>query len=218
MAEKIKNLPQLRELAVSNDCFVTTMALMAVSGLGIECLDWDPEVVLSEFEDFYGTGKLPSRSIDKLQTGLTLIGTDAFTSTLEGFLAATKVMNNRLFDSSEVPFCDIRMCSWSVCEYLQLMEGPADASKVEFAPEIQLYVQKVGNLNGISKFPPWLSFADSDLGNLPDMTSDVDMFEMYNQRQNEYDDILIKEAEEKQLKLGSQLQLLKSSKILVKPA
>ena len=218
MPEKIKNLPQLRDLAVSDDCFVTTIALMAVSALGLECLDWDPEVVLSEFENAYGIEKLPSRSCDKLQTGLMLIGTDAFTSTLEGFLAATKVMNNKLFDSSEVPFCDIRMCSWSVCEYLQLMEDQADSKAVEFSPDIVVYIRNAGALNGISKFPPWLSFADSELDNLPDMTGDVQLFEMYNQHQSEYDDMLVEEASEKQKKLGMQLNLLKESKILSKPA
>lgn len=218
MDRKLANKPHLRELALSDDCFVTTIALMAISALGIECLDWDPEVVLSEFERAYDISKLPSRACDKLQTGLTLIGTDAFTSTIEGFLSCTRIMNNKLFDNSEIPYCDIRMCSWSICEYLQLMEDGNSAKDVVFAPEITIYIQKVGNIHGISKFPPWMAFADDDSGNLPDMTGDISMFEMYSQRQGEYVDMLVAEADEKQKKLGSQLKILKDAGILVKPA
>ena len=218
MGESLTKNPKLAELACSNGCFVTTLALMAVSKLGIECLEWEPEIVVEAFEAEFGIDKLPQKACDKLQAGLMLIGTNAFTASLEGFLSATKVMNNRVFDESEAPYCDLRMCSWSVYEYTQLMGGMGDEeAPEEFSPDIVTYIQEVGKVNGVTQFPEWLSFANSGT-EMPDMTGDVDLFELYNARQQDYVALLTEDTNARQQELASQLNTLKEAGIIKKPA
>ena len=121
-------------------------------------------------------------------------------------------MCNKSFDQSEVPFCDLKHCSWSVYEYKQLV-GVED--ELPFCSEIVTYIQSVGNLHGMYKFPEWLSFADRQV-NVPDNSDDAYAFELYNQRQQEYGDILVAQVNEEQKKLASQLDALRRLGLIAK--
>lgn len=175
----------MSELPINKDTFVTTMALLGVRELGLESLDWEPEILRDAFEDAYGIKKLSQKLFDKLNCGYTLIGTDSFTSSIEAFLAATAVMNNRVFEADEVPYCTFEMCAWSVWEYINLMGDIEDGKPTDqFSPDIIEYIRQAANENGISRFPLWLKFAEPE-NNLPDLSGDIDQFEMYQERQND---------------------------------
>ena len=207
-----EQLKKATEVLRDKDCYVTTMTVAALSQLGLEALDWEPEVVASEFCRAFDMPPLGKKAFDKLQAGLSLVGTTAFTTTIEGFLAATKVMCNKSFDQTEVPFCDLKHCSWSVYEYKQLV-GAED--ELPFCSEIVTYIQSVGNLHGMYKFPEWLSFADRQVS-VPDNSDDAYAFELYNQRQQEYGDILVAQVNEEQKKLASQLDALRRLGLIAK--
>lgn len=211
-------LPELKKLAAGKDTFVTTLALMAISSFGLECLEWDPVVVNDEFADRFDIAELSSLTCDKLQTGLMLIGTDAYTSTLEGFLAGTHVMDGNRINSTEVPFCDIDACAWGIQEYLQLMEDTADMGSVIWSPDIIKYIQEVAKIHGIYKFPSWMRFADIGSTSIPDAYGDIQIFEMFNQRQASEIAKLELYVMEQQKKLAAQLDILKKAKLLAKPA
>lgn len=207
----------LGELARSKTCCVTVLALMMVSRFGLECLDWDPEIVLDSFCRAYDISRLPKLSQDKLQAGLALIGTNAFSGTLEGFLACTRLMDNGRFDSDEAPFCDIMDCAWSVYEYRMLLQNSiTDKDDEQFAPEIAGYIREVGRLHGMTQFPFWLDFADSPV--VPDTSGDISLFEAYNARQQEYKDMIQETVREKAKVLSGQLKLLERTGIISKPA
>lgn len=175
----------MSELPIDKNSFVSTMAMLGLRALGLESLDWEPEILRDAFEDAYGIDKLSQRLFDKLNCGYMLVGTDAFTSSIEAFLSATAVMNNMVFESDEVPYCTFEMCAWSVWEYINLMGDIEDGKPTDkFSPDIILYIQKAANENGISRFPLWLKFAEPE-NNLPDLSGDIDQFEMYQERQND---------------------------------
>lgn len=175
----------MSELPINKNSFVSTMAMLGMRALGLESLDWEPEILRDAFEDAYGIDKLSQRLFDKLNCGYMLVGTDAFTTSIEAFLSATAVMNNMVFESDEVPYCTFEMCAWSVWEYINLMGDIEDGKPTDrFSPEIILYIQKAANENGISRFPLWLKFAEPE-NNLPDLSGDIDQFEMYQERQND---------------------------------
>ena len=152
---------------------------------------------------------------DKLNCGYMLVSTDAFVSTIEGFLTATAVMNNLVFEEDTIPYCTLEQCAWSVWEYINLMGEIKDGMPTEqFCPEIITYIREVGRLNGVSTFPSWLSFANEDTGALPDLTGDISLFEMYQARQQDYISDLNGFVTTKQQELTSELLNLQQTGFL----
>jgi hypothetical protein len=96
-------------------------------------------------------------------------------------------MNNLVFDSSEIPYCELKHCAWSVYEYMNLLGDTENGKPTDvFCPEIITYIKEVGKSNGIYRFPDCLSFADSEQPLPADLTGDVTLFEMYHARQDDY--------------------------------
>lgn len=177
----------MSDIPLKKDCFVTSMTVMGLKKLGMESLEWEPMVLRDAFQAAYGIEKLPQRSFDKLNCGYTLVGTNAFVSTIEGFLAGVAVMNNQLFGEEEAPYCTLEMCAWGVWEYMNLMGEIEDGKpSEEFNSDIIAYIQTVARTNGISTLPSWLKFAEPDTEALPDLSDDITVFEMYQARQADY--------------------------------
>ncbi len=190
-------------------CFVSSVTLPTLRQLGMESLDWDPEVLMDGFDSAFGVRKMPQKLFDKLNCGYMLIGTDMFYNSIEGFLSATAIMNDRVFDQETVPFCSLAECAWSVWEVGQLLgETQEGKSTLEFCPDIVKYIQEAGKLNGVTNFPVWLDFADDSPQQYPDMAGDVSQFDMYMQRQQEYIQRLNKAVTAKQERLTAELKEL----------
>jgi hypothetical protein len=205
----------MSDFPLNRECFVTPLALTAIKKFGPESLEWEPEILRDAFEETFEMNKMPQKMFDKLNCGYMLIGTDAFSSTIEGFLSATAIMNNLVFSEDEAPYCSLEMCAWSIWEYINLMGDIKDGKPtIEFCPDIIKYIQEVGRTNGISKFPPWMEFANPEDASMPDMTGDADLFEMYNQRQSNYISDLNGFVTEKQKLLTEELLTLQKDGIL----
>lgn len=205
----------MSEWPLSKECFVTPVALAAIKKLGMESLDWAPEVLRDAFEEQFEIKKMPQKLFDKLNCGYMLIGTDAFNSTIEGFLSATAIMNNMVFDETEAPFCSLEMCAWSTWEYAILL-GELDEGKstAPYSPDIIKYIQEVGKLNGVSQFPKWMSFANPENGAMPDLTGDADAFAAYQNRQQTMISDMNGFVTAKQALLTKELQELQKAGIL----
>ena len=205
----------LTKIPLKKDCFVTSMALMALRKLGPESLEWDPLILRDAFEAVYRLEKLPQKSFDKLNCGYALIGTDTYTSTIEGFLSATAVMCGIPFESDTVPFCTLENCAWGVWEYMNLLGDMDEANRPTetFCPEIVEYIQQAGALNGVTRFPVWLEFANRDM-KMPDMSEDAELFEMYNARQDDYIEHLNLYVTARQDRLAAELKELQSAGII----
>jgi len=178
----------MSKLPLKRDCFVTSITLATLNRLGQDALEYDPLVLRDAFESVFGFDRMPQRMFDKLNCGLSMIGTTCYTDTIEGFLSCTAVMNNLVIDGDTAPFVTYRQCAWGVWEYINL-NGDVDAQSrptERFSPDIVEYIRQAANLNGISRFPAWLQFAQPPNDTMPDLSSDVDLFSQYMARQEEY--------------------------------
>ena len=172
---------------LTKECFVTSVTLTALKTFGLDSLEWEPEILRDAFEEQFQIKTMSQKLFDKLNCGYMLVGTDAFSSTIEGFLSATNIMNNLVFSEDEAPYCSLDMCAWSVWEYINLLGDVKDGKPtIEFCPDIVTYIQQVGKQNGVSKFPKWLGFADPTNAIMPDLTGDPELFSMYEARQQNY--------------------------------
>lgn len=202
---------------LDKSCFVTSVTLAALKAFGLESLEWEPEILRDAFQDRFELPKMPQKLFDKLNCGYTLVGTDAFEGSIEGFLSSTAIMNNMSFDEDEIPYCTLEQCAWSVWEYINLT-GDIENGRpsVKFSPDICLYLQEAGKANGVTKFPTWLDFATPENGALPDLTGDADLFSMYNARQESYISDMNAFVTQKQAVLAAELNKLKNAGIIAK--
>lgn len=203
-------LPEkVKELLYARQAFVSTVALPALVKLGLESLEWDPLILRDAFQEEFNLGEMPQRTFDKLNTGYMLVGTTAFETTIEGFLAGTAVLNGLVLDTSAPPFVDIEQCSWALWEYGCLMADAPEENISVFCPEIVEYIRQVGNLHGMTRFPEHMSFANSDT--MAPIDGDIHQFEMYERRQDGYIDMLNAQIEERQAILAEQIKVLKDA-------
>ena len=167
------------------DCFVSSLALLAYCQLGPEALDWDPLMVRDAMEDILGDGEMPQLMFDKLNCGLTLLGTTTYTDTIEGFLTCTSVMNGNPLDAEAAPYCSLSDCAWGIWEYINLSGDLTDDGKPSetFCPEIVEYIRGVARSNGVYTLPNWMSFA-MPVAPMPDMADDPDVMGAFMQRQD----------------------------------
>ena len=108
------------EFPLDQNCFVTSITLVALNKFGQELLGMDPLLVRDAVQDVFGLQKMPQRMFDKLNCGLTLVGTSSYTDSIEGFLMGTAVMNNHVLDGNTIAFCTLKECAWGVWEYMNL--------------------------------------------------------------------------------------------------
>ena len=198
------------EFPLTRDCFVTSITLVALNKLGQGLFDMDPLLVRDAVEDVFGLKNMPQRMFDKLNCGLMLLGTSSYTDSIEGFLMGTAVMNNQVVNGNTIAFCNLKECAWGVWEYMNL-NGDVDEHThptEQFSPDIVKYIQEAGRRNGVTSMPEWLKFAEKDMSALPDLTSDIDQFEMYMKRQDDYVSILNLYVQQRQDALTQQLMML----------
>lgn len=200
----------MTKFPLDQNCFVTSVTLPFLRRFGSEALDWDPLTVRDAFQAVFDTGEMPQKLFDKLNCGLTLVGTSSFTDTIEGFLTSTAVMNNLVLDGSQIPFVTLEQCAWSVWEYINLNGDIDKLSRPteQFSPDIIKYIQDVANLNGVWKLPVWLQFAELPDSRIPDLSDDVQLFETYMSRQQDYISDMNGYVEAKQARLVNELKLL----------
>lgn len=200
----------MKKLPLGKDCFVSSITLVFLKKFGYEALDWDPLIVREAFEGGFGVQKMSQRMFDKLNCGLALVGTDTYTSTIEGFLTGTAVMNNQVLESDMAPFVTLSQCAWGIWEYINL-NGDVDQDSrptEQFSPDIAEYIRQVGNTVGVSEFPVWMDFANPEGDAVPDLSDDVDLYEQYRARQQDYISDLNAYVNARQAKLTEELKTL----------
>lgn len=200
----------MNKLPLDKNCFVTSITLAFLRKFGEQALEWDPYTVRDAFEGGFHFEKMPQRMFDKLNCGLTLIGTDLYTSSIEGFLTGNACMNNKVFDGSVAAFSTLEDCAWGIWEYVNLNGDVDETSRPteQFCPDIVKYIQEAGNLNGVIRFPVWMEFAQKPDDEMPDLTDDVDVFEQYMARQQDYMDDLTGYVTTRQAQLTAELEKL----------
>lgn len=203
----------MSSIFLDGNCMVTTYTLAAISKLGLECLDWDPLIVRDAFQQAFGI-KLTQKGFDKLMAGLSMVGTDLYTSSIQGFLACTAQMNNDVFNQNEAPFVDLKQCCWGVWAYRQLIGD----SEEQFNPDIVVYIQNLMKVDGISKLPDYMSFAAFTKDQMQPidqaLIGDQAAFTAYYNRQDVQVDEIITYVKQQQNMLITQLTQLKKQGII----
>ena len=170
------------EIFTSNKCTPATYALAIISVFGLQVLDWDPLIVKQSFQDYFQV-KLSQRAFNKLQAGLTMLGTDAFQATIQGFLMCTAACANKPITQGQVPFVSLKDACWAFYLYQQLLGQKLQ----DVAPQIDIYIQQLMRLQGITKLPQFMSCIQLDSGVLQkaqvQLASDQALFSAYNIRQ-----------------------------------
>lgn len=196
------------------DCSPASLALTAVAQFGLECLQWDPLVMRDSFQDLIGY-KLKNKAFDKLQAGLTMIGTDSFLSTIQGFLFCTAACNNKPIDQSTIPYASMKDICWAVYMYRQMLD--IDPSMQNISPDVILYIQQLMKVQGIGTLPEYLSFAQPAAGQQEaTAVQDMALFQAYKIRQGNAVIQLDKYVAQMQNKLIYQLKELQKAG-LIKP-
>lgn len=200
--------------AIFNDpaCFVSTITVAALRKLGIESLDWSPEVLRDAFDEGYSV-KLGQKAFDKLNCGYMMLGSTMYSDTIEGFLTANAVMGGKPLDGSEISYNSLRDIAWGVWEYINLTgEEENNVPTETFAPEIILYIQRLGQSQGITQLPKWLEFVPPESAysaRLDEtLSGDVVLFEAYSKRQKKASEDLSLYTKNRQSELVKQLKTL----------
>lgn len=170
------------EIFTSNKCTPATYALAIISVFGLQVLDWDPLIVKQSFQDYFQV-KLSQRAFNKLQAGLTMLGTDAFQATIQGFLMCTAACANKPITQGQIPFVSLKDACWAFYLYQQLLGQKLQ----DVAPQIDIYIQQLMRLQGITKLPQFMNCIQLDSSILQkaqiQLASDQALFSSYNIRQ-----------------------------------
>lgn len=159
-----------------------------MAAFGPECLDWDPLILRDAFQEEFSC-KLSQRGFDKLQAGMTMIGTNLYTQSIEAFLACTSLCANKPVKQGQLAYVNIKDCCWGVFCWQELLGETIQETVQEFSPDIIMYIQALMDKQGISELPEFMSFAkmpDEKITTIQqNLISDVTAFQAYTSRQLE---------------------------------
>ena len=166
-----------KDIFLSPDSFGTTLLICFLDTFGIESLNWEPETIELELEQ-YLSAEVPSENLDRLQAAMSVLTSNLFFISLEAFNTTCNALNFAVVNGKTFIPADIEDIMWGITE-VNLLLG-ANAKSDEFSRDIQLYVGKILKSEGILDPPTILQFADmrrmdqitaSQVADLPDLSS-----------------------------------------------
>lgn len=168
------------------DLFTSSAVIILVDNFGMDCINWEPETLYAEIHDRFGIKPTPSLA-DKVNGGCAFLASDLYHKSLEAFLACNKVFNFKMVNERVLPYNSLDDVMWGVTEG-RLLEGPEDFAKAGFSHDIAGYVARILSVEGITKPPESLSFAEFDPSEVDmrdaALAGDVIAAEAYWQRQD----------------------------------
>lgn len=187
-------------------CMPTTYVLAALAKLGQQALDWDPLILRDAFQDQFDC-KLSQKGFDKLQAGMTMVGTNLFNTSIQTFLACTAACANKPIKQGQLSYVSLKDCCWSIFCWRDL-----NGEDEQFDPDIVMYIQQLMSQDGISQLPDFMSFAslsDQRMTRIQEaLVSDQTAFQAYTSRQLENVNDIKAYIKDKQQILVKQLQIL----------
>lgn len=176
----------MKNILLQQDCFVSTITLAALSKLGAESLQMYPETLRDLVQQVFQLGQMGQRLYDKLNCGYSMVGTNLYTQSIECFLACNAIMAGKPLDSDKVAYNSFYDLAWGVWQYCNLvgqMQGYKPTQ--QFSQDIKVYIRQSAKLQGISKLPPWLGFAQQGLQAGTAIFSDPQQLQAYTSRQQQ---------------------------------
>jgi hypothetical protein len=144
---------------LSNDWVFGTVQLTALMDTyGSEVIGWEPSVLdLQIKEDF--RVDMTDRNMDRLQAACSVLATNLFFVSLEGFNNVCSALNFGSSSSSSFVPSDLDDVIWGITE-ARLLLGPEEFDKESFSHDVSLYVGSLLATEGVLTPPSILAFAE----------------------------------------------------------
>ena len=172
------------------DSTVTVLTLIVLDSYGMEAIQWDPETIQMELETD-AHAKIPEDNLLKIGCGMTLMGTDAYYTSLPDFISMTNIIAQDLDCVNMFKPSDAYDIVAGVTEALLL--NPPDEMTQPFTEEITAYIALMLRTEGILTPPQNLGFVPKDFLAIADLgtcVEDSTIFEAgYEQAIKASDDI-----------------------------
>jgi hypothetical protein len=199
------------QIFLNEKAYGTALLTAYLDAYGAEALEWDPATVEMELRDAAGTTPSPA-VLDRLNAAMSLLTTNLFHISLEGFSTVSNALNfGPVYGDTFVP-CNVEDIMWG-CTEARLLEGGEDFDKQGFSHDIALFAGRQLSLEGVTKPPTLLQFAEFDPELLDStelaLTQDAFLNEVYTKRQFEARDELDRLAKFRLRDLLVQVQGLK---------
>lgn len=150
---------ELRDVVKSPESYGSTLLLAVLDRYGTEALAWEPETLRLQLQQ--DKCPLDPDNEDKLQAAISLLTTNLFHVSLEGFNLTCRALSGESVDSRWFVPATVDEAAWGVLE-ARLIEGPENFDTQEFSKDIEIFVGTILSDEGIYKAPPILSFAIFD--------------------------------------------------------
>lgn len=195
--------------------FCSSVLILLIDTFGTEVIEWEPESIYAELEDRFKL-HITRQLADKINAATALLSSNLYHKSLEAFTTINTAFNFKTVDNREFNFCTLEDVMWGATE-ARLLEGPDAFDKEGFTHEIGGYTGELLSVEGITKPPTILRFAEFDPAELDQrdlaLAGDVVTAEAYWSRQEEENkkledlaarnmDALIKEVSTLPLKNG----------------
>lgn len=166
----------IRALFTDEDAYGTTLLVLALDGLGMECLEWHPMTLRTELETQFGC-RMSDANFDKLMAALTIVTTDLFFRDVPRFIQLANALVGDSFDPTVFDPADSLECAWAITEAL-LLSPPEEEEP--FSDDVRAYVAFVLKNEGYVTPPDILKIAlDADFSAQVqyDFADDPEMFQ-----------------------------------------
>src|SRR5262249_27628787 len=145
-----------REALLSDDSFVSTLAVVLADKYGTEYLKWTDEGIARQVRDDFNIA-LTQLAVDKIMAGVAVITTDFFYQDLARFLKLASIFAGNLISVEHVTIVDAAECTWAITEAM-ILHPPEDLENA-FSTEIRAYLGQLMKDEGFIRPPDVLRIA-----------------------------------------------------------
>lgn len=197
---------ELKKLLVDSNPYVSTCTAASIRLLGLDSLDWDPLIIRDAMQDAIKVGKLPQKLFDKINCGYTMIGTNAYTASLEAFVACNAVMSGIPVEEGSMGLDDQYSLAWGVFEYMKLTGDTTE--DLNFCIDTSVYAGEILYSAGITTPPVWLEWVSYDPEKIARLDEVLEDPQFYFDRQAGMARSLVDHCKAREAEMVSQLSLL----------
>lgn len=197
---------ELKTLLTAGNPYVSTCTAASIRLLGIESLDWDPLIIRDSMQDALKISKIPQKLFDKINCGYTMIGTNAYTASLEAFVTCNSVMSNIPIEEGTMGMDDPYSLAWGVYEYMKLTGD--DVKDLKFTIDTSIYAGEILYAAGITTPPVWLEWVSYDQDKISRLDEVLEDPRFYMDRQAGLRRSIVNHCTEKEAEMLSQLSTL----------
>ena len=145
---------------------VSSAVLIILDMYGMEALQWEPETIYSELES--AGVRVTAMLADKINAGISAINSDIYFKSVEAFTSINSVIGGKLISGHSFNAADLDDIVKG-CTEVRLLLGKDIYDKSGYSHEVAIYAGSLLSMQGITRPPSILAFAEFDPGELDRM-------------------------------------------------